>query len=106
MFDVRRERLLVELQREGLDAVLITNPVNVSYLSGFSGDATFLVLSPGRTVAISDARFTQQLAEECAGLEAVIRPPVQPLGEATAATLNSLGIRSLGFESEHVAVAD
>lgn len=106
MFAVRRERLLAELQREGLDAVLITNPVNVSYLSGFSGDATFLVISPRRTLVISDGRFTEQLAEECPGLETVIRPPVQPLGDATAATLNKLGIRTLGFESEHVTVAD
>ena len=40
MFAVRRDRLLEQLHRESLDAALITHPVNVSYLTGFSGDAT------------------------------------------------------------------
>ena len=73
-------------------AALITDPVNVSYLTGFSGDTTCLIVSRERTIIVSDGRFTDQLAEECPGLETVIRPPVEPLGEAAASTINKLGI--------------
>jgi Xaa-Pro aminopeptidase len=106
MFAARRDRLLERLNREDLDAVLITHPVNVSYLTGFSGDSTCLVLSPRRTIIVSDPRFSAQLAEECPDVETVIRPPVQPLSEAVAGTINKLGIGRLGFESGHVTVAE
>ena len=61
MFAVRRDRLLDQICAcEGLDAALITHPVNVSYLTGFSGDTTCLVTSPQRTILVSDGRFTDQ----------------------------------------------
>ena len=82
MFAARRDRLLEQLHREGLDAALITHPVNVSYLTGFSGDAAYLIVSPQRTLIVSDGRFTDQLVDECPDLETVIRPPVQPLSSA------------------------
>ncbi len=102
----RRQRLTEALVAESLDALLITHPLNVSYLTGFSGESSYLVLTRARSLIISDGRFTVQLAEECPGLETYIRPPSQPLSEATAGVLNKLGIASVGFESGHVTVAD
>jgi Xaa-Pro aminopeptidase len=106
MFAARRDRLLAQLHDEGLDAVLITQPVNVSYLTGFSGDASCLIVGPRATLMVSDGRFTDQLADECPGLETVIRPPTVPLGEAAAAVLNKLGLRAVGSESGHLTVAE
>ncbi len=102
----RRERLLRLLQEEGLNAGLISQPVNVSYLTGFSGDSSYLVVTPGQTILVSDGRFTEQIAEECPGLEAYIRPPSQALREAVTAVLGQLGLGALGFESGHLTVAD
>jgi Xaa-Pro aminopeptidase len=105
MFAARRDRLLEQAHTEGLHAVLISHPVNVSYLTGFSGEASTLIVSPQKTLIVSDGRFTDQLAEECPGLEAVIRPPVQPLVEATAAAINKLGFAAVGYESGHLSVS-
>lgn len=55
---------------------------------------------------MSDPRFTQQIAEECPGLEAHIRPPAQNLYQAAAEVLGKLGSRSVGFESSHLTVAE
>ena len=68
-----RDRLRQQLKDEGLDALLVSNPTNVTYLTGFSGDSSFLILGRQRAVLVSDGRFTGQLAEECPGLETVIR---------------------------------
>jgi Xaa-Pro aminopeptidase len=106
MFAARRDRLLAQLRRENLEAALISHPVNVSYLTGFSGDTTALLVSPRRTLIVSDGRFTAQLAEECPDLETVIRPPTQPLGEAVASTINKLGMTAVGYESGHLTVAE
>ena len=105
-FAVRRDRLLHSLREEGLETVLVTNPVNVTYLTGFTGESSYLVLMPERSVLVSDGRFTTQLAEEGPELETYIRPPVQTLSEATGLVLDKLGVRSVGYESAHLTVAE
>jgi Xaa-Pro aminopeptidase len=105
-FHSRRERLRLAVQREGLDGLLVSNPVNVTYLTGFSGDSGYLAMSGTRTILVSDGRFTEQIAEECPGLEAHIRPPTQLMPQTAAEVLQGLGVRGVGFESAHLTVAD
>lgn len=105
-FPQRRERLVALFREERLGGVLITNPVNVTYLTGFSGESSPLVLTPTRTILVSDGRFTQQIAEECPGLETHIRPPAQTIPEAAGLVLSRLDLKEVGFESGHMTVAD
>ena len=102
----RRRRLSRVLRDEGLDALLISNPVNVTYLTGFSGDSSYLILGRDRTLLVSDARFTTQIAVECPGLEAHIRQVSQTVQQAAVEALDRLAFRSSGFESAHLTVAD
>jgi Xaa-Pro aminopeptidase len=102
----RRQRLAKTAKDEGLDALLVTNPVNVTYLTGFSGDSSYLVVGRRQTVLVSDARFTEQIAEECPGLDAHIRPPSQALPKAVIEVLTKLKLRTVGFEASHLSVAE
>jgi Xaa-Pro aminopeptidase len=102
---LRRAQLRQALAKEEVDALLISNPINVTYLTGFSGDSSHLVVDPDRTLLVSDSRFTQQIQEECPGLEVYIRPTAQTIHQATAAVLTQLGLRSVGFEAAHLTVA-
>jgi len=60
----RRDRLRQRLAALNLDLLLITRPVNVRYLTGFSGDSTALLCLPGNDLLVSDGRYTEQLARE------------------------------------------
>jgi len=102
----RRDQLARALADEGLDAFLISGPVNVSYLTGFSGDSSHLVVCRDRAVLVSDSRYTAQIAEECPGLETHIRPTAQKVLAAVADTLAKLGHRRVGFESGALTVAE
>jgi Xaa-Pro aminopeptidase len=102
----RRDRLTGRLKAEGLDGLLVSNPVNVTYLTGFSGESSYLLLGSERALLITDSRFTDQLADECPGLELYVRPPQQNLYKATAAAITKLGCRSLGCESSHLTLYD
>jgi Xaa-Pro aminopeptidase len=102
----RRENALRGLRDEGLDSLLVSNPVNVTYLTGFTGDSSFLLLSPQHTLLVSDGRYTTQLAEECPGLALSIRPTSRTPFEEVARVVNQLGPRGVGFESGHLTVAD
>jgi Xaa-Pro aminopeptidase len=105
-FAHRRETLSSCLVEEALDCLLISNPINVSYLTNFSGETSSLLLGKNRSLLVSDARFTEQLAEECPGLETFIRPPTQRPLNAVGAMIDKLGYRNIGFESAHVTVAE
>jgi len=106
IFASRRDRLWHAVKQEGLDAVLITSPINVTYLTGFSGEASYLIVAKNKTLLISDFRFKVQLAEECPGLDAFIRGPAQSTVDATIDQLKAMGLRTLGFESGHLTVAE
>jgi Xaa-Pro aminopeptidase len=105
-FPSRRDRLWHAAAAESLDTLLITNPINVTYLTGFSGEASYLILTKAKTLLVSDGRFKAQIAEECPGLDTYIRPPDQALAAAAIAQLTHLAPRSIGCESAHLTVAD
>ena len=95
----RREKLVESLRADGVAALLVASVTNVSYLTGFSGDDSTLIVGPGGAVVISDGRYETQLAQECPGLEVHIRPVGQPMVDGVAAIASKLGVRNLGFES-------
>jgi Xaa-Pro aminopeptidase len=102
----RREKLRSSLRSHELDAFLVAAPTNVSYLSGFSGDSSVLILGRERDLIVSDGRFTTQLAEECPGLEAHIRLPGQETNAAIAHLLGTLGYRGVGLEATTWSIAE
>src|SRR5439155_4651279 len=105
-FAQRRQNLSRRIESEGVDAFLITNPINVSYLTGFSGDSSYLILGKARAILVSDARYTEQIGEECPGLESHIRPHNQFIQSAAVEALEKLGFHHVGFESKHLSVDD
>lgn len=102
----RLTRLRRTLADDQVDAYLISNTTNVRYLTGFSGEDLVLLLSKNREILISDGRFETQIAQECLGLEAYIRPVTQLMPDAITHVAKGLGIRGLGFESTAMSVAE
>jgi Xaa-Pro aminopeptidase len=78
----------------------------VTYLTGFTGDSSTVVLTRDRAVLVSDPRYTGQIADECPGLETFIRPLTQRIAEATTEVIGKLGVYSVGFESGGLTVAE
>jgi Xaa-Pro aminopeptidase len=102
----RRDSVRHALIEEGLDALLVSQPINVTYLTGFTGESSHLVLGRDRAILVSDSRYTEQILEESPGLDAAIRPPAQTLYQATADVIGKLGYGNIGFESSHFTVAE
>lgn len=98
----RLERLRSYLWEQGLDAFVVTAPVNRAYLTGFTGGAGLLLLSREGALLLTDARYVEQAKEEAPGLEVrqTGREPVQDL----AAVLRSWGAVEVGFEADHLTV--
>lgn len=70
----RRDRLRARLGDLGADHVLVSDLVNVRYLSGFTGSNAALVVGSdaGADAIATDGRYITQVAEQAPDLEAVI----------------------------------
>lgn len=101
----RRQALLRDLKKDKVEVLLVTNEVNVTYLTGFTGDSSYVIATPRQFILISDTRFEQQISEECQGIEVVIRPHDQTTLEAAAAELIKTGAKTVGLEAEHATLA-
>ncbi len=102
---IRREKLRKSIKADKVDAYLITSEVNVSYLTGFTGDSSALIVTPTREILASDGRYTTQLAQECAELELHIRSVGRQPHHGIADALTKMQIKTVGFEAHVLSVA-
>lgn len=86
--------------------LLVASVANVTYLTGFLGDSSTLLVTPGRLTAVTDGRYTEQFARESPGLEIHVRPVGQPMMTGVAEVASKLGIKRLAFEKNVLTVAD
>ncbi len=84
--------------------MLVTDLINVRYLSGFTGsNGALLVFADDReAVLATDGRYRTQAAQQASGLEVLIERAV---GRALAGRAADNGVGKLGFES-HVVTVD
>ena len=60
----RVERLTATFEEVGVDLMLVTDLVNVRYLSGFTGSNGAVLAGPATPVFLTDFRYTEQAAHE------------------------------------------
>jgi Xaa-Pro aminopeptidase len=101
----RREKLRKLLKKSGAAALLVTSTPNVRYLTGFTGDASYLLFTHETQILISDGRFVTQIEEECPSLEMNIRPAGTLIHQQVAKVLRSAGISRLAIEADSMTVA-
>ena len=104
----RRARLSARLAAGGLDALLVSDLVNVRYLSGFTGSNAALLVFAADTdtetdpVLVTDSRYRTQALRQAPDLETVIE---RACGRHLVARAATAGARRIGFES-HVVTVD
>jgi Xaa-Pro aminopeptidase len=106
--DLRRrfELLRDRLADASCEALLVTNLVNVRYLTGFSGSAGMLLVTPDDALFVSDGRYRDQATADlgAAGVDVTIE-----IGRAaeqlTAIDRATKGVRQLGLEADDISWA-
>jgi len=100
----RRSRLIQLIRRSGVKALLVTNPRNVTYLTGFTGEDSYLLIGPGQLRLFSDSRFETQLSDECPEIPTEIRTARTLMPDFLAANLDR-SLTSIGIESSSMVAA-
>ena len=95
----RTDRLVELLQARGLDSLLVTDLLNVRYLTGFTGTNGACIVTPEERLFFTDFRYVEQASQQVREYERV---------EAGRDMLGDVARRlrgRAGFDDEHLSVA-
>jgi Xaa-Pro aminopeptidase len=100
----RLTRLRALLEEQKLDALLVGDPFNRRYLSGFTGSNGYLVIGRDDAQIATDFRYWEQVGAQCAGLE--LFKTVGPLADWFGELMRPRGGRKVGVESGSLSLKD
>ncbi len=100
MLLTRLHNLYHALKEKEIDGMLITNPINRTYMTGFKGSTGYGIVTQDKAYLLTDSRYTQQAREQAKHFEVI-----QFQNEAILAIRDLLAennIKKLGFEEDTV----
>ncbi len=109
MTDRRSERIQALLSRlgdEGLDALVVTHPPNIRYLTGFSGSAGLLLVCRQGVLFITDFRYDTQSREEVGALARIVIDGTGNWERLLKLLPEYPLVRSVGYEGHVVTVRE
>jgi Xaa-Pro aminopeptidase len=96
----RLKKLRDKLAEKEIDAILITQPENRRYLSGFDGTAGYLIITAKKAILATDFRYTEQAKTEAPNFE--VKRITGNLNDWFPGLVSDMGIRRLAFEGGDV----
>ena len=102
----RVDRLRSLMKRESVGVMLVSHPVDIRYLTGFSGEDSWAVVTRGGVVVLSDSRFEEELGVHHRYVKTVMRKKglAEELAKVVGGKAKKRGAR-IGIQAEHVTLA-
>jgi len=101
--EARLRALRSRMAREGVDGILISQPENRIYFSGFTGSSGWLLVGMDRALLATDSRYFEQVARQVSCCELVRLE--RSFADALPAMLAEARVRRVAFEADAVTVA-
>lgn len=93
----RVKGIRAQMKERGLDALVLTKGVDVTYVTAFTGHDSWAVISRNTVYLITDSRYTEQAGKECLATNIVERKG--DIAQAAGELLSRLKtVRSVGVE--------
>ncbi len=99
---MRLTKLRETLTTEGLDAILITQPENRRYLSGFTGSTGVLLISQEQAILATDFRYYEQVEKQAPDFR--LAKVTEKFKLLLPDLVHQVGAKRVGFESTHLTV--
>jgi len=99
-----RNKLLTLIKEEKLDAILITEPCDLRYFTGFTGGEGIAVAAGSTLHMYTDSRYTTQVAEQSPEWEFFEVTSDRPYAARIAEFFREAGVRTVGFEDAFMTV--
>jgi len=98
----RFNRLRKVMKCGGVDALIITSPELIRYLTGFTGSESLFLISRKEGRLFVDSRYTEQAHNECRNVTTV---ECTKKNDAVVHSLLELGLKKVGFDPQKCTVA-
>ena len=102
-FELRQKRLRSLLQDRRIPLLIVSNPLNVYYLTGFRGSAGRAVFGGNESRLWVDPRYTLQAHEQARGVKVIEER--KPLSTAVVSWLRRKKRKAVGYEDAHLTCA-
>lgn len=103
MYNKRTERFISKMVDLQVDAFLIMKEENVRYLSGFTGDESYLFITPKEQYILTDFRYIEQVQQECPEYKVFQWKRAADFGEESLKEwIRSFEIEKLGIEKNEM----
>lgn len=96
----RKTLLRKKLQKYKVDGILITDLINVRYLSGFTGSSGYILITREDTIFVTDFRYQEQAKYEVKGFE--IRIELKERTKEIRDLVEEFRVKKLGFEDHNI----
>lgn len=94
----RLKKLFASFGPAGIDGLLVSSWPNVSYLSGFKGTESWILVSPKGLYFLTDSRYSEQAENEARGFKVVLRDK-RGVAEIAADLSRKMKLKRVGYES-------
>jgi Xaa-Pro aminopeptidase len=96
----RLQKLRASIGKKGIDALLISQPENLLYFSGFTGSSGWLLISEQNAILATDFRYVEQAKEESPYFQ--ILQIKREFRDWLPGLVSDLGLHNLGFEANFI----
>ena len=96
----RIQKLRQKFTENEIDGIVISQPENMYYLSGFDGSYGYLLITDQNTFLATDFRYIEQAKSQAPDYQ--ISQITNGMADWLPVLVSDLGLRKLGFESRHV----
>jgi Xaa-Pro aminopeptidase len=96
----RLRKLRTSIAEKELDALLLSQPENLRYLSGFTSSSGWLLISEQNAILATDFRYVEQAKGESPDFEII--QTKQELRDWLPGSVSDLGWHKLGFEANFI----
>ncbi len=99
----QRIKKLFETAKISANSILLTKQPNILYFTGFTGDDSWAIINPKKTIIITDGRYDIQAHQQCPSANIIVR--TGPITDALNRTLKKHKIKSTAIISEEISLA-
>lgn len=106
MYLDRISRLREKMETKKIHGVFLSGDHNRNYLSGFTGNESFALITMDKTFFITDSRFTEQALNQVKGFEVVQYSKNKTLAEFLGELIKNNNVKTIGFEENILTYKD
>ncbi len=96
-------KLREQMQKRELNSLLVTNPYNLRFITGFTGTAGLALITPNDAWFITDFRYTEQAGEQVKEFKVV--QAQKGLLDEVARIVQEAAVERLAFEQDYMTFA-